>query len=376
MEHHARHIATALLLFFPVLGVGQAQRSATDATPGNVMDSATVARLLTKPTCLATYVDSARTCVVEDSPVLSKGIVLSGQLYLPTRTGRWPLVILVHGGFNETELIMQAPRYYAPRLAHCGFAAYVFWKRGTGQSGGVYADASNDDFIDDVVNIAEALASNPHVDRTCIGVCGGSAGALLAPLAAARSGSISFVIGTSGPIVSAEEESNFNIETALRTRGYPDSLVQKVMPLWRRHHAAWARSDTAEHEAVAAEVYELRKQYDPLMLPTPYRQVFADSGLVFMWPAFRSAHRDYLAELRHLKARWLSIYGERDEIVPVPSCVRNVQALMKESGNKNCDIIVFPNVDHSLINREARTQVPIVRIIINWLNESVLNTRK
>jgi hypothetical protein len=96
------------------------------------MDSATVARLPAKPACLGTYVDSARTCVIEDIPVRSKGIILSGQLYLPARTGRWPLVILVHGGFNETELIMQAPRYYAPRLAHCGFAAYVFWKRGYG----------------------------------------------------------------------------------------------------------------------------------------------------------------------------------------------------------------------------------------------------
>ena len=372
MKSRVRRMAIALLLLFLALGAGQSHRSATDGDSSNVMDSTAVARLLVKPACLATYVDSARTCVVEEVPVRSKGIVLSGQLYLPASEGRWPLVILVPGGFNENELIMQAPRYYAPRLAHCGFAAYVYWKRGTGSSGGVYAEATNDDFIEDIVNIAEALTKNPHVQGRNIGVQGGSSGGLFASVAAARSGRISFVINTSGPIVPAEEENNFNIENALHVRGYADSLIQKVMPLWRRHHAAWAHSDTAEHEAVAAKVYELRKHYDTMMLPTPYCEIFSDSGLVFMWPALRSAHRDYLVELKHLKSSWLSIYGEKDEIVPVPLCVRYVQTLTREGGNKHCNIIVLPHVDHSFINRETRTQVPVVRIMINWLKESVL----
>ena len=374
MTRRLLRIATVLLLLSSEQAAGQGRSSGTDIASGGMMDSATVARLLVKPACLATYVDSARTCVVQDFPVQSNGIVLSGHLYLPMQGGRWPLVILVPGGFNETELIMQVPRYYAPRLAHCGIAAYVYWKRGTGSSGGVYADATYDDFIDDIVGIAEALALHPQIDSRKIGVYGGSSGGLLAPLAAARSGIISFVGSASGPIVSIEEENNFNIEHALRARGYADSLTRKVLPLWHRHHAAWARSDTVEHEAVAAEVYRLRKHYDPLMLPTPYGEVFADSGLVFMWPVFRSAHRDYLAELKHLEGMWLSIYGERDEIVPVPSCVRNIQTLMTEGRDKHCEIIVLPDVDHSFINPETSRQVPIVRILVNWLNESVLGS--
>jgi len=270
---------------------------------------------------------------------------------------------------------MQAPRYYAPRLAHCGFAVYVYWKRGTGSSGGIYAEATYDDFIDDIANIADELSSLPQVEERKIGVFGGSSGGLLASVAAARSKRISFVINTSGPIVPTEEANNFNIRSALRARGYADSLIQQVMPLWRRHHAAWANSDTAEHEAVAADVYELRKHLDPFMLPTPYQEVFADSGLVFMWPAFRSAHRDFLAELRHLHAKWLNIFGERDEIVPVTSCVQNILALGKAGGNAQYEIIVLPNVDHSFINRQARSQVPVIRIIVNWLNEAVLGVR-
>jgi len=365
---------TAILLLLVSFEVSQSQGISPNIVANNTIDSAAVAQLLVRPSCLETYIDSVITWVVQDFPVQSKGITLSGQLYLPRHEGRRPLVILVSGGFNETELIMQAPRYYAPRLAHCGFAAYVYWKRGTGSSGGVYADATYDDFIDDIVTIAEALSKHPQVDSRNIGLQGGSSGGLLASVAAARSQHISFVINTSGPIISMEEENNFNIETALRMRGYADSLVQKVMPLWRRHHTAWAHADTAEHEAVADEVYRLRKKYDPLMLPTPFNEIFTDSGLVFMWPAFRSAHRDYLAELKHLHSKWLSIYGEKDEIVPVSSCVQNIQALMNESGNQHVNIIVIPDVDHSFYNHETKKQVPVIRIMINWINESILNS--
>lgn len=362
-------VLASVLCWVAVLGC-----NAPDGHSGQplIFDSTSVATLLVKPSCLATYVDSARTCVVEDLNVPGKGITLSGQLYLPSRDGRWPVVILVPGGFNETDLIMMAPRYYAPRLAACGFAAYVFYKRGTGPSGGVYADATEDDFIDDVVNIAEALAKHPGIDTTRIGVQGGSSGAYVAAIAAARSGRISFAISNSGPIVSWEEESNYNMGHALHVRGFPDSLIQTVMPLWRRHHAAWARGDSAAHKAVAAEVYELRKRYDPTMLPTPYEEFFADSGLAFMWPRWRSAQRDYLSELKHLKAKWLCIYGEKDEIVPVPSCLRTIEALMEQSENPDWAVIVLPGVDHSFFDPQTGIQVPVIRIMVNWLTESLM----
>jgi pimeloyl-ACP methyl ester carboxylesterase len=338
----------------------------------HIFSSEEVAKLMTRPECFGSPGDTTQPYVIKDQVILSKGVLLSAQLYLPSEVGKWPLVILVPGGFNETELIMESPRYYAPRLARCGMAALVYYKRGTGPSGGVYADATYDDFIDDVLNIAKKLGRNPHIDSTRIGIMGGSGGGLVAPLAAARYPQISFVVSNSGPIMSGEEHNNYNIENALKFRGYSDSLVQLVMPLWRRHHAAWAHSDTAELEAVAAQITEMRKAIDPFALPTPYQEVFADSNLIFLWPSFRSASRDYMSELRHMRAKWLCIYGEKDMVVSVPKSVNNIQRLMKESGNEDYSIIVLPGVDHSFFNAETRQQVPVIRIIVNWLKSSVL----
>jgi pimeloyl-ACP methyl ester carboxylesterase len=237
----------------------------------------------------------------------------------------------------------------------------------------VYAEATQDDFVDDVVNIAKKLAQDPHIDSTKIGAMGGSGGGLVAPLAAVRYPQISFVVSNSGPIVQWEEEGNYNMENALKFRGYSDSLVQLVMPLWRKHHAAWAKSDTAELKAVATEITQMRNQVDPFALPTPYQEVFTDSNLIFLWPSFRSASLDFLSELRHMRAKWLCIYGEKDPIVPVPPCVSNILWLMKESGNDDYNIIVLPGVDHSFFDQQTRQQVPVIRIMINWLESSVLN---
>jgi dipeptidyl aminopeptidase/acylaminoacyl peptidase len=330
-----------------------------------------IERLLVRPACLESVTDAGDWRHTQDFPVESDGITLSAQLYMPIGEGPWPAVILVPGGFNETELIMASPRYEAPRLARCGFAAVVYYKRGTGLSGGSYGDATYDDFIDDLGSIARQLARHDDIDPARIGTCGGSGGGFVGSIAAARHPEISFAVNKSGPIVLMEEENDFNINYALRSRGFADSLVDQVLPLWKRHHAAWAKADTVELQLVAAEIETRRKTYDFFLLPTPYNEVFTDSNLVFLWPKFRSASRDYVSELKTMRKKWLSIYGAKDPIVPVTSCVRNIEKLMTTSGNDEYSIIVFPDVGHSFINADSRRQIPVIRIVINWLDENV-----
>jgi dipeptidyl aminopeptidase/acylaminoacyl peptidase len=368
--HEWLQTLTVFLVAVSVPSAALAEGKQTLSASGNIA-AEDVERLLAEPACFESVSDSRPWDNIQDFPVPSNGITLSAELYLPRGEGPWPAVILVPGGFNETELIMQVPRREAPHLAQCGFAAVVYYKRGTGPSGGSYADATYDDFIDDVGSIARQPARHPSIDRARIGASGGSAGGFVASVAAARYPEVSFIVNKSGPIVPMEEENDFNIAYALRFRGYADSLVERVLPLWRRHHAAWARADTAALEAVAAEILALRTRYDPLLLPTPYNEVFTDSNLVFPWPKFRSASRDYLAEMKTMRKKWLSIYGEKDAIVPVRSCIRNIEALMKASKNEAYAVIVLPGVDHSFFRAGTRDQVPVLRIVVNWLAANV-----
>jgi len=366
---------TPLTALLATLGMLTAALAASPAASpeSHQLSAEEVERLLSPPRCLESPGAGGAPARVEAFPVPSRGITLSAQLHLPAGKGPWPAVILVPGGFNETDLIMRAPQHDAPLLAGCGFAAVVFYKRGTGPSGGDWEEATFDDFIDDLGSIARQLARHPEIDPARIGVKGGSSGGFFASIAAARYPEIRFVVNTSGPIVPREEESNVNIEHAIRSQGHPDSLVAAVMPIWRHHHAAWALGDTTALQRVAAEILAARSHVDAGLLPPLFTEVFSDSNLVFMWPVYRSASREYLDELKTMRKPWLSIYGEKDPIVPVASCVRNIDALTAESGNRDCAVIVLPGVNHSFVYPGTRDQVPVLRIVVSWLQETIVS---
>jgi len=138
-----------------------------------------VETLLMRPASLGSPGDGNQWRNVHDFPVVSNGIILAAKLYLPEGEGPWPAVILVPGGFNQTKFIMRTPQYEAPHLARCGYATVVYHKRGVGPSRGSYADATYDDFIDDVGHIAKRLATHADIDPSRIGARGGSGGGLI-----------------------------------------------------------------------------------------------------------------------------------------------------------------------------------------------------
>jgi dipeptidyl aminopeptidase/acylaminoacyl peptidase len=358
----------AIVLALLVYGEAKAQTG----VDSHLLSHGQVEKLLSKPSCLQSFKRSDTTYRIEKMDIVSNGVRLYCELYLPREDGKFPLAILTHGGFNEFDLIMAAPRHDAPILAHCGFAALVYHKRGTGKSGGDYGSSTTDDFINDIGNIALHLSRHRNIDSKRIGVIGGSGGGLNGPVAAARYPIISFVVNKSGPIVPREEEQNYNIDYALRFRGNADSLVEQVMPYWRKQHALWAKRDTLQLKRFAGDIIELRKKYDMSLLPSTYDEVYSDTNLVFLRPEFNSAGKDVFREIRHLKARFLSIYGEKDKIVPVQSSVANIQKLMAEGGNKNYAIIVLPEVDHSFFYPGMRRQVPVISIVLNWLSQDVV----
>lgn len=367
-----KYITTIFLIILLLTGRTYTQIIAENSKQNShILTSEQVEKLLSKPACRESFKRSDTTYQKEKMEIPSNRVTLYCELYLPLGAGKFPLVILTHGGFNEFNLIMAAPLYDAPIFSHCGFAALVYHKRGTGKSGGDYASSTNDDFINDIGNIAHYLAKHSHIDSTRIGVIGGSGGGRNGPVAAARYPIISFVVNKSGPIVPGEEAGNYNMENALRFRGYPDSLVQQVMPYWKKHHLLWAKRDTMQLKLFANEIIELRKKYDMFLLPSTFEEIYSDTNLIFLRPTFNSAGKDVYQELNHLKAKFLSFYGEQDKIVPVQSSVNHIQKLMAESGNENYAIIVLPEVDHSFIHPETRRQVPVINIVLNWLEENI-----
>jgi pimeloyl-ACP methyl ester carboxylesterase len=327
--------------------------------------------LLVRPECLESPRDSGQTYVVEELSITSGDIRLAGKLYLPTGDRKHPAVVFMHGGGNNCDQLMIAPRFYAPRFAHCGFAVLIYDKRGTGESGGVFHESSRDDFIADAGNAAIFLSQDVRIDPTRIGIYGGSEGGELVPVVAVRFPFIAAVISVSGPMGSAVEQANHNINYALRFRGYPDSLVDMVMPLWRRHHAAWGSRDPAEMAAVAEEIVRLRETVDPFALPNTEQEIMTDSNLFFLRPGFNSMMRDYTTELPKLRVPLLAVYGELDPIVNVERSVANLREQMTVGEHDDYEIFVIEDVGHSFTNPQTGEGVLTINIYLNWLGETL-----
>jgi alpha/beta superfamily hydrolase len=69
-----------------------------------------------------------------------------------------------------------------------------FDKRGVGKSTGIYDTATTEDFCDDVAKGVEYLKSRPEIIREQIGLVGHSEGGLIAPMLAAKSNDVAFIL--------------------------------------------------------------------------------------------------------------------------------------------------------------------------------------
>jgi dienelactone hydrolase len=151
-------------------------------------------------------------------------LTMRGKLVEPQSDGPFPAVVIVHGGEQASAVdYYSEPYLYAAN----GFAAFVFDKRGTGESGGEYLQ--NFSVLADDVRAAIAwLRDQDHIDDDRINLAGFSQGGWVAPLAALRDGHIrSFVINY-GPLVSVADEDRWGYVNVLQKRGFGADAIAKA----------------------------------------------------------------------------------------------------------------------------------------------------
>ena len=289
---------------------------------------------------------------------------LAGQLYLPVSDGPHPLVVLLPGGGNNVEYLRNTPNFFAPRFAHCSLAALTFDKRGTGESGGDYATSTFDDFINDAGAAIRKMAARPDIDADQIGVVGFSQGGRLAPIVAVRSPQVAFVASVSGPLTSVEDTRYFALENAFRRSQVSDSVLARVMPLWRQHLDFVAADDLVSLQRLDQVLAEMSNKVHPALLP-PQSDRLPQTGI------YNSMGLDFSTELAHLRVPWLSLYGEMDAVVPVQKSLDILHERMATGQHNNYSVIVVPGVSHSFVHPETHESVPFERFVFDWILKQV-----
>ena len=136
-------------------------------------------------------------------------IHLEGTLTLPEGGGPFPAVVMITGSGpqDRDEVVYGFPifRVLADGLTRRGIAALRYDDRGVGGSTGSVSGSTTADFAGDALAGIARLAEHPDIDPARVGLLGHSEGAVVAPIAAARSEAVRFVVLLAGSTVPGTE---------------------------------------------------------------------------------------------------------------------------------------------------------------------------
>ncbi len=285
---------------------------------------------------------------------------LHAYLYQPNSDGKYPAAIVMHGGGNNYDQLMNVPWYFARRAAGCGIITLIYDKRGTGRSTMDYSTADFNDFVSDASTTIYYLNSHAKVDTNNIAAFGVSQGGRLVGVLAARNPKVDMIANVSGPINSVVLTRKFSQLNSIRSSNASEELINSITPYWERHYDLLESNNQAALEKLDAEIVELRKEYSRNWLPPLSSEIRSH-------PIENSFNFNFFDEYARVTIPWLNIYGENDRIVDAKTSSKNLERIRSQSGNERIEIIVLPNSGHGLYDSVAQKQYPFDDEVVKWI---------
>ncbi|MBS0297720.1 MAG: prolyl oligopeptidase family serine peptidase [Proteobacteria bacterium] len=268
-------------------------------------------------------------------------VVLSGTLAMPTTPGRHPAVVFSHGSGPESR--WGTSRYVADRFARAGIAALVYDKRGSGQSGGDWRKAGYEDLARDLLAGMALLAARGDVDSRRIGVLGHSEGGIVTPVAARLAPDrIAFLIAEDAPAQRLRDQDLYRVGKDITAQDWSPDDKAKALADYRLFLDAASGDGPYEAFAAAAARDRDRPWFQYLGLPLKPHWVWD-------WYAVR-AHLDTGTLWPKLRLPVLLVYGEHDQLMPVPETVRRIEDALDATGAPYTALIA-PRAEHNLTVR-------------------------
>lgn len=287
------------------------------------------------------------------------GNKLAGTLTLPKTGGPFPAVILISGSGpqdrNETLLGHKPFLVWADYLTRQGLAVLRYDDRGFGKSTGDFKAATSVDFASDVLAGLTYLKTRREINPQKIGLVGHSEGGLIAPMVAAQSSDVAFIVLMAGPGITGEEILYLQSALISRATGASDSAVAKDRELQKRMYAVIknekddAAAETKLRPMISQTMARLtddeKKELgltstnaDTLM-QTQFKQILSP------WFRYFLVY-DPQPTLKKVKCAVLALNGEKDLQVPPKENLAAIEKALKAGGNKNFAVKELPGLNH------------------------------
>jgi pimeloyl-ACP methyl ester carboxylesterase len=301
----------------------------------------------------------------EEVTFKSGGIELAGLVLSPRTKGRHPGAVLVHGsGAGSRDNI--GTFVIANHLALQGVAVLLPDKRGAGKSGGDWKGADFWDLSNDALAAVRVLQGRAGVDARRVGLVGLSQGGWIAPLAAARSRQVAYVVNVSGPAVPVKEQMRHETVQDLKRAGAPEAAIEDVLGLFRllerylRGEAPWEEYEAALKEKRSGAGAALFREFPGS--PDDWQLAFYH----------RIGGFDPVPFWRRLDIPALIVYGELDETqkTPVRESVRRLREAFQGKDPGRWTIRVFESTGHGFGDAKTKQiRKDFLDFVAGWVKE-------
>jgi hypothetical protein len=282
-------------------------------------------------------------------------ITLAGTLTLPRGGGKFPAVLLITGsGPQDRDEQVFGHRPFlvlADYLTRRGIAVLRADDRGVGKSTGDFRSGTSEDFAGDVLAGVDYLKSRKEIDPSQIGLIGHSEGGIIAPMVAARSKDIAFIVMMAGTGVTGEQVLYMQDSLISKAGGASDSAIHVSRALEEQIFTVIKQNASADStepalrklvsEALANEP-DMRKLDSNAINKAVEMQV---RQLLSPWLRYFLTY-DPAPTLKKVSCPVLAINGEKDFQVPPAQNLPAIEAALKEGGNKNYTVKELPGLNH------------------------------
>lgn len=317
------------------------------------------------------------------------GVTLAGTLTLPRGDGPYAAVLLISGSGaqDRDETIFEHKPFLvlADHLTRRGIAVLRVDDRGVGGSSGPAQSATSADFAADVRGGVAFLKQHAKIDAKHIGLAGHSEGGLIAPMVAAESRDIAFLVLIAAPGVPGEEilyeqgvllaraggtsEADIARNRALQKKLFtiakrqsePDVLRRDLQAAWKETVATW---DEAARRSPGASETNMKAQI--AMLVSPWMRYFLEY--------------DPRPALHKVKCPVLAINGAKDLQVASKQNLGAIEAALVAGGHKDHTLRELPDLNHLLqtcttgaateYGEIEETMAPVaLELIASWITD-------
>ena len=281
------------------------------------------------------------------------GVTLSGTLTMPATGNNFTAVILItgSGAQDRNEEIMGHKPFLviADYLTRRGIAVLRYDDRGFAQSTGNFATATSADFAADAESAIAYLKTRKEINPNKIGLMGHSEGGMIAPMIAARSNDVGFIVMLAGPGLRGDVLLLLQEEAAYKLSGLSE---EKVSELLKINAKIFDRIVSTNEFVLPQEISDFMKTLkDDIedvkiegMTADQYIQQFSVS-IAYPWMQYFLRY-DPAPALERVKCPVLAVIGSKDFQVPAKENLDAISAALKKGGNQKATVKEYPGLNH------------------------------